>query len=231
MALGMLLVGGAALVLMALVPGDRIGPIAALGLVAALGIGIGIAWLIRSSNQRRRPEGEDIAKLLSGTFDDSYVLVLGPRLPGVPDDLAALLVGPGGVRALVARRWRGRYRVRGRSWEYDTRRARRGYISCRTNPTFDVEAVVHAVQRWARTAADEPALPAGGAVVFPRPWSVVVLEEPDGEVVTTDNAPWWAQRVGRMQRMDAARVARFVQAVLDAGDAADPATLQVARRT
>jgi hypothetical protein len=38
--------------------------------------------------------------------------------------------------------------------------------------------------------------------------------------VTTDNAPWYAQRIGRVQRMDAARVGRFVQAVLDGTDAA-----------
>jgi hypothetical protein len=47
---------------------------------------------------------------------------------------------------------------------------------------------------------------------------VLVLEEPDGEIVTTDNAPWYAQRIGRVQRMDAARVGRFVQAVLDGTD-------------
>ena len=59
-------------------------------------------------------------RLLAPAFDDSYTLVLSPRLPGVPADLAALLVGPAGVRALIARRWRGRYRVRGRGWELDT---------------------------------------------------------------------------------------------------------------
>ena len=136
----------------------------------------------------------------------SYVLILSPRLPEVPSDLAALLVGPAGVRALLVRRWRGRYRVRGRRWEYDTK-SRKGWIPCRTNPSFDGDTVAEAVARWARTAADEPSLPVAPAVAFPRPWSVVILEEPEGEVVTTDNAPWWAQSIGRVQKMDQQRVA------------------------
>jgi hypothetical protein len=45
------------------------------------------------------------------------------------------------------------------------------------------------------------------------------MEEPDTEVLTADNAPWWAQRIGRVQRLDPARVGRVVQAVLDAGEA------------
>ena len=57
------------------------------------------------------------------------------------------------------------------------------------------------------------------AVAFPLPVSRVVLEEPQGEIVTSDNAPWYAQRIGKVQSMDAARVGRFVQAVIDAADA------------
>ena len=136
----------------------------------------------------------------------------------MPSDLAALLVGPAGVRTLLVRRWRGRYRVRGRRWEYDTK-SRKGWIPCRTNPSFDGDAVAEAVARWARTAADEPSLPVAPAVAFPRAWSVVILEEPEGEVVTTDNAPWWAQSIGRVQKMDPQRVARFVQGVVDAVEA------------
>jgi hypothetical protein len=229
LALGMLVVGGVALVLMALLPGDRIGAVAALGVAAALGLGVGLAWLRRALLGIRRPAGEDLARLLSPAFDESYVLILSPRLPGVPDDLAALLVGPPGVRAIVARHWRGRYRVRGRGWEYDTK-SRAGWIPCRTNPSFDADTVVDAVARWARTGADEPALPIAPAIAFPRPWSVVVLEEPDAEIVTADNAPWWAQRIGRAQRMDPARVTRFVQAVMDAADAGERGTVAAMAR-
>jgi hypothetical protein len=109
--------------------------------------------------------------------------------------------------------------VRGRGWEYDTRSAS-GWIPCRTNPTFEAAAVADAVSRWAQGATDDPAIHATPAVAFPQAGSVIVLEEPDGEIVTTDNAPWYAQRIGRVQRMDAARVERFVQAVLDGTDAA-----------
>jgi hypothetical protein len=228
LSLGMLLVGAIAIALMALLPSDRPDGVAILGVAASLAIGVGLAWLIRAiSGHGRDPEGDDLARLLSPAFDDNYALVLSPRLPGVPADLAALLVGPAGVRALIARRWRGRYRVRGRAWEYDTRRRTMGWIPCRTNPSFDAAAVADAVSAWARTAIDESSVPIIPTIAFPRAWSLIVLEEPDGEVVTADNAPWWAQSIGRLQRMDAARVARFVQSVMDASDGAEaraPAT-------
>lgn len=219
LSLGMLLVGLLAIVLMGLLPGERLSAIGALGTSAALGIGVGLAWLIRALSEGRLPTGDDLVRLLAPSFDDAYVLVLAPRLAGAPDDLAALLVGPPGVRAIVARRWRGRYRVRDRAWEYDSR-SRAGWIACRTNPSFEAAAAAEAVTRWARGATDDPALQTVPVVAFPQAMSRVVLEEPDGEIVTRDNAPWYAQRIGRVQRMDAARVGRFVQAVLDAADTA-----------
>ena len=219
LSLGMLLVGAVAIVLMSLLPNDRASGVAILGVAAALGIGVGLAWLIRAvSGNGPHRISDDLAQLLAPAFDDSYILILSPRLPGVPDELAGLLIGPAGVRALVARRWRGRYRVRGRGWEYDTHGSA-GWIPCRTNPSFDADSVADAVAAWARTALDEPAVPIIPTVAFPRSWSVVVLEEPDGEIVTADNAPWFAQSIGRLQRMDASRVSRFVQSVMDASDA------------
>ena len=221
LSLGMVLVGGTAIVLMGLLPGDRVSGVVALGIAAALAIGIGLAWLIRAvSGGRRHQFSDDLARVLAPVFDDSYVLIVSPRLPGVSEELAALLVGPAGVRTLITRHWRGRYRVRGRSWEYDTRSAK-GWIPCLTNPSFDADSVAQAVAAWARTALDDPALPITPTVVFPRPVSVIVLEEPDGEIVTSDNAPWWSQRIGRLQRMDAARVGHFVQSVVDAADAVE----------
>jgi hypothetical protein len=229
LSVAMLVVGVTAIGLMALLPGDRISGLALLGIAAALGIGIGLAWLIRALSNEPRQLGDDLARLLAPAFDDSYVLILSPRLPDVPSDLAALLVGPAGVRTVLVRRWRGRYRVQGRRWEYDTK-SRRGWIPCRTNPSFDGDTVAEAVARWARAAADEASLPVAPAVAFPRPWSVVILEEPDGEVVTTDNAPWWAQSIGRVQKMDQQRVARFVQSVVDAVEARPQATPTAAPR-
>lgn len=229
MSLAMLLVGVTAIGIMALLPGDRISGLALLGIAAALGIGIGLAWLIRALSNEPPQLGDDLARLLAAAFDDSYVLILSPRLPEVPSDLAALLVGPAGVRTVLVRRWRGRYRVRGRRWEYDTR-SRKGWIPCRTNPSFDGDTVAEAVARWARTGADEPSLPVAPAVAFPRPWSVIILEEPEGEVVTTDNAPWWAQSIGRVQKMDQQRVARFVQTVVDAAEARQQAAPTTAPR-
>ncbi|HEY7526881.1 MAG TPA: hypothetical protein VIA82_08625 [Candidatus Limnocylindria bacterium] len=217
--LALVVTGGISIVLMKSLPGNRVSGVAALGIAAALAIGIGLAWLIRAlANRQRRTMDDDLLRVLAPTLDDSYVLVLSPRLPGVPPDLAALVIGPAGVRALVARHWPGRYRVRGRGWEYDTR-TRAGWIPCRTNPSFDAHAVAGAVGAWTRAALDDVNVPVVPAVAFPRPESVVVLEEPDIEVITHDNAPWWAQRIGRVQRLDHGRVGRMVQAVIDAGDA------------
>lgn len=221
LALGMLVVGGTAVVLMALIPANRIAAIAMLGLSAALGLGVGGAMIWREARAGRRwrkEVGADIARLLGPALDDSYTLVLAPRLPGVSADLAALLVGPAGVRAVIARRWRGRYRVRGRGWELDTQ-SRAGWIPTLTNPSFDADAVAGAVTRWSRTTIDDPSVGITSAIAFPRPFSKVVLEEPAGEIVTTDNAPWWAQTIGGVQRLDAHRAARFLEAVLSASEA------------
>ncbi len=198
-----------------------------LALAAALGLGVGAAWLVRAL--RRRPlasVADELAPLLAGAFDDAWVLISEPRLPGVGRDLAALLVGPGGVRALIVRRWRGRYRVRGKGWEYDTRDRRRGWIRCRTNPTFDADALAGAVMAWAKQTELDPHLAVAGTPVFPYAHSRVILEDPQGEVVTADNAPWWANRIGRVRRLDPERVARIVEAVLDATEASVTASVR-----
>ena len=219
-ALAMLVVGATAVLLMALVPGNRVVAVVLLTLSAVLGFGVGgtMVWRELSGRRRRSEAGDDLVRLLAPAFDDSYTLVLAPRLPGVPSDLAALLVGPAGVRALIARCWHGRYRVRGRGWELDTR-SRAGWLPTLTNPSFDADAVAEAVTRWSRTAHDDPTVGITPAIAFPRSKTTVVLEEPIGEIVTTDNAPWWAQSIGRVQRLDAHRAARFLEAVVSAAEA------------
>ena len=218
-ALAMVVVGAIALVMLVSVPRSQAVAIGGLALAAALGLGIGGTYLLRAA---RRPEqlrlAADLTRLLGGAFDDGYALIVEPLLPGVPSDLAGLLVGPGGVRALLLRDWNGRYRVRGRHWEFDTR-GRRGWIACRTNPSFDGQAVSEAVARWARDADIDPHLPIAPAIVFPYRHSRLVLEEPDDEIVSWDNAPWWAQRIGRVQRLDPPRVARIVESVMAASEA------------
>jgi hypothetical protein len=217
MAVAMLAIAlvAAGLVLLGPVPSARAAAVAGFG--AALGLGVGGAWLARAL--RRDPasvDASDLERLLAAVFDDSYALVVRPRLPGVSRDLAAILVGPAGVRGLIARRWRGRYRVRGKGWQYDTR-GRQGFIACRTNPSFDAAAIRDGLSRWAESA-DLGQLPIESAIVFPSTHSRLILEEPADEIVTTDNTPWWAHRIGRTQRLDAARSARFVEAVLAAAD-------------
>jgi hypothetical protein len=222
----MMIVGMVAATMLAFVPASSPTAIGLLGVASALGMGIGGAYLLRAlgrSPQRRT--AAELARLLGSSFDDSYALLVEPRLPGVSTDLAGLLVGPGGVRALLMRDWDGHYRVRGRGWEYDAR-GRRGWIACRTNPSFEAEKLSQAVMRWAALADLDEHLPVAPAIVFPRRHSRVVLEEPDDEIVTTENAPWWAQRVGRVQRLDPSAVARVVEATLLASEQNSTAMVQ-----
>jgi hypothetical protein len=123
------------------------------------------------------------------------------------------------VRAVIVRRWHGRYRVRGHGWEFDAR-GRRGWIPCITNPTFEGTAARNAVVAWARDAGQEN-LPIEAAVAFPDRHSRLVLEEPDAEVITSENAPWWANGMGRVQRLNAQRVVAFAEAVMEATRAAE----------
>jgi hypothetical protein len=196
---------------------------AAIGAItSAVALGVGAAMLLRilQANPSRQMT-EAMADLLGGTFDDSYALIVAPRL-AVRDAarLHGILAGPAGVRVLTARDWVGRYRVRGRIWEFDTH-GRKGWIRCRTNPSWDANTLRDGVARWAHEVG-LPDLPMRPAVVFPRSHSQIVLEEPEDEIVTADNAPWWANSIGRVRRMDPAETARFVEAVLDAAEPETP---------
>lgn len=210
--------------------GAMMGPTGLMAITAAIGLGIGCAWLARVvAPDRMRSATGLLESLLTPVFDDSYTLVLGPRLM-IRDAvrLDGLLIGPGGVRALTVRDWVGRYRVRGRAWEFHGGR-RRGWIRCRTNPSFEAVKLGEGVTRWA-TQAGMPNVPVRGAVAFPRRASRIVLEEPDDEIVTSENGPWWGNAIGRTRRLDPAVGATFLAAVLDAAEtqmarrAADPAT-------
>src|SRR4026207_1808349 len=116
-----------------------------------------------------------------------------------------------GPAALTVRDWEGQYRVRGRVWEFHAGR-RRGWIRCRTNPSFDAVALGEGVGRWAG-AAGMPHVPVRGAVAFPLKRSRVVLEEPEDEIVTSDNGPWWGNAIGRARRLDDQTGAGFLAAV------------------
>jgi hypothetical protein len=189
---------------------------------AAIALGVGAAWLVRilRPNRSRQLTGA-LVSLLEGTLNDDYALVVAPRL-AVRDAgrLDGILVGPAGVRVLTVRDWVGHYRVRGRVWEFDTH-GRKGWIRCRTNPSWDANALCDGVARWARETG-LPDLPMRPAIVFPRAHSRILLEEPEDEIVTADNAPWWANSIGRVRRMDAGDAARVVEAVLDAAEPVSP---------
>ncbi|MBW3613350.1 MAG: hypothetical protein KY392_05760 [Chloroflexi bacterium] len=185
---------------------------------AAIGLGVGVAWLVRAVRPTRaRRLTERLAAILGRTFDDAYTLVLAPRLP-IRDaaQLDGILIGPGGVRVLTIRDWEGRYRVRGRVWEFDAR-GRRGWIRCRTNPSFDAVGLASGVARWAveRGIGELPIRP---VIAFPDASAHVVLEEPADEIVTGANAPWWANSIGRVRRLDPADGARLLEAILDAAE-------------
>jgi hypothetical protein len=196
---------------------------AAIGAItAAVAIGIGAALLLRvlRPNRSRRLTAA-MATMLGQTLGDDYALIVAPRLP-IRDAarLHGILVGPAGVRVVTVRDWVGHYRVRGRAWEFDTK-SRKGWIACRTNPSWEASGLCDGVARWARDIG-LPDLPMKPAVIFPRSHSQIVLEEPADEIVTADNAPWWANSIGRVRRMDAAASARLVGAILDAAEPESP---------
>lgn len=206
---------GALAAALALLGAGGVVPTGLLAAVAALGIGVGGAWLLRvlRPNRSHLIAGR-LGELLATVFDDTYTLLLAPRLPiRDTERLDGILIGPGGVRIITARDWHGRYRVRGRTWEFDAG-GRRGWIRCRTNPSFDAGGLASGFVRWAADRGFRD-LPLEPAIAFPMAHSRVVLEEPDDEVVTTDNAPWWANRIGRVRRLDEAVGLRLAAAVID----------------
>ncbi len=213
----MLTVGGVSSVLAIVAPARRPEASALLAIVAALALGVGAGWLGQLVRLHRSGAPEDLVRLLSGSLDDAYLLLLSPRLPGVPAEVEALLVGPPGVRTVIVRRWHGRYRVRGHGWDFDAR-GHRGWIPCITNPSFEGTAARNAVATWARGAGHEN-LPIEPAIAFPDRHSRLVLEEPEPEIITIHNVPWWANGMGRVQRMNAERVITFAEAVIDASRA------------
>jgi hypothetical protein len=190
-------------------------PTGLLAAVAALGIGVGGAWLVRAMRPNRgRAIAAKLEDLLAPALDDSYTLLLAPRLPiRDTERLDGILIGPGGVRIITARDWHGRYRVRGRTWEFEAG-GRRGWIRCRTNPSFDAGGLASGFVRWAADRGFKD-LPLHAALAFPLPHSRVVLEEPEIEVVTGDNAPWWANRIGRVRRLDEAVGLRLATAIIE----------------
>ncbi|MCA1570622.1 MAG: hypothetical protein LC798_09970 [Chloroflexi bacterium] len=219
LALSMLATGVLAAELALLAGGPTVAATGVMASTAAVGLGVGVAWLGRAmSSDRLRSAAELLESLLAPIFDDGYALVLSPRLP-VRDAarLDGLLLGPAGIRALTVRDWEGRYRVRGRAWEFHAGR-RGGWIRCRTNPSFEAVALAEGVGRWA-SESGMPHVPVRGTVAFPLRASRVTLEEPDDEIVTLDNGPWWGNSIGRARRLDPEAAAAFLATVLDAADA------------
>lgn len=217
LAAAMLAIGAVAAVLAALGAGGASVAAAAFAAVAAAGLGIGAAWLVRvlRPSRTRQLAGALVGRLATA-FDDSYTLVVAPRLP-VRDAgrLDGILVGPGGVRVLTARSWEGRYRVQGRVWEFDA--GRRGWIRCRTNPSFEAVGLAEGVARWGAEQGFHD-LPLRPVIAFPLSRTRLVLEEPSDEVLTADNAPWWANSIGRVRRIDPARAGQLIEAILDAAE-------------
>ena len=191
---------------------------------AAIGLGVGAAWLVRVSCAQ--PDAVRRGAARSPCWHPRsmtrYTLVLSPRLP-IRDAarLDGLLVGPAGVRALTVRDWEGRYRVRGRSLGVPRRSAgAAGSAAAPIRATTPPPSARASLAGLRRPGCRN--VPVRGAVAFPLKRSRIALEEPDDEIVTADNGPWWANAIGRARRLDPAAGASFVAAVLDAADT--PAT-------
>ena len=172
-----------------------------------------LGWLWGNRQDRSaEADGRAIEKLLAPVLDDSYVLVVAPHVPGVDRGLHALLIGPSGVRAVLVRHWNGHFRQRGRAWEYDTR-GRRGWVPCRTDPTRDARRIVDQVGRW---MTDElgTKLPIEAVIAFPdRESQIELTNDPVTDVVSLDNAPWWANKISRVRQLDGRSAGRLLEAL------------------
>lgn len=175
--------------------------------------GRGLAGLLPSAHERAaREDARALERLLMPVLDDSYILILSPQIPGVDGALRGLLVGPGGVRALLVRRWFGHFRQRGRAWEYNAR-GRLGWIPCRTDPTLDGRLVVDQLSEWMRETLGT-VLPLEATIAFPdRNSRIELTNDPAIEVVTRDNAPWWANSLKKARRMDERSAGRLLVAL------------------
>jgi hypothetical protein len=171
------------------------------------------AWLPQDPGERvAADEAKALERLLDPVLSDAYVLILSPDIPGVDQSLRGLLIGPGGVRALLVRRWNGHFRQRGRAWEYDSR-GKRGWIPCRTDPTKDGRQVLGQLTAWMRDNLGTT-LPVEATIAFPDRHSQIELtNDPVTEVVTLDNAPWWANHLSKARRMDERSAGRLLEAL------------------
>jgi hypothetical protein len=176
-------------------------------------VGRRFGWLATVGRGRGAAgHAEALERLLAPVLDDAYVLVLAPQIPGVDHGLHGLLVGPGGVRALLVRNWHGQFRQRGRLWEFNAR-GRRGWVACRTDPTRDAKRIVDQVGTWMKEALGTQ-FPIEATIAFPdRRSQVELLDNPVTEVVTLDNAPWWANRLTRIRRLDGRSAGRLLEAL------------------
>ena len=179
MSLAMLLVGGVAILLMALLA-DRPDGVAVLGVAAALGIGVGLAWLIRAISSRGR-------RTLATTWRGCW------RPPSTTATYSSSRRGCPASHRTWLRCWSARLACA--PW---SRVAGTGTTACaagrgsttrtaaedgsRAAPTHRSTPMPWPTRwppgrepRW--TSRRSPIIP---AVAFPRAWSVIVLEEPDG---------------------------------------------------
>ena len=179
-----------------------------MGLPASLGLGVGAAMVWQGAALRGDTATRS-ATIWPGCWRPPSTtrtpLVLAPRLrcPGGPGRAARRARR---VRALIARRWRGQYRVRGRGWEMDTRSRAEADP---TSPTL-------LRRRWrgrCRDPLDARARSTIRASASCRGRLSATVPAPSssradrGEIVTVDNAPGGRPASGRVQRLDAQRAA------------------------
>jgi hypothetical protein len=104
--------------------------LAALALVAALGVIYGEVRYARNGTRRAQLkaglEGQRALVRTLSVFDDRYYLVNNLGLPGRGDDIDHLVIGPNGVFALETKHYSGRIYCRGEQW-YQAKTSRGGF--------------------------------------------------------------------------------------------------------
>ncbi len=125
-----------------------------------------------------------VTERLAKGLDDSHVLIRNAHLPGTDITLPLILIGPQGVRAILASPVRGIFRARGDTWMSFNQRAQR-FRAAKPN----LQARVIAVARALLTYYQNQGIPLPEiepVLVLADPRSHVDLVEPETHILLAD---------------------------------------------
>jgi hypothetical protein len=152
---------------------------------------------------RRGQEGEDrVVEVILQALDGNWKVFRNVSVPGMKrSDIDVVLVGPPGVWALEVKNLRGEYRNSGDSWEF---RHGKTWKKSRAQPSQEARA--HAAALGGFLKADGLHVFANPAVVWAKPESAIIVDNPSVAVWTLERLPdelgniWYSKQVPEAAR-------------------------------